>query len=64
MELHPHVIEKSNRDTFSLLPFEEYEASAEQIQDHEDLMDLRKAKEDAKGQKAIPLEEAVAEIGI
>nr|VFK67481.1 MAG: hypothetical protein BECKUNK1418G_GA0071005_11449 [Candidatus Kentron sp. UNK]VFK72890.1 MAG: hypothetical protein BECKUNK1418H_GA0071006_11473 [Candidatus Kentron sp. UNK] len=64
MELHPQVIGKGSRDVFVALPLEEYEVLTEMMEDYEDMLDLRAAKEQAKGQKGIPLDQAIAELGI
>jgi len=64
MELHPQVIGKEGRDAFVVLPFEEYSALTELMHDYEDLMDLREAKERAKGQKGISLVQAISELEI
>nr|VFK42403.1 MAG: hypothetical protein BECKTC1821D_GA0114238_101225 [Candidatus Kentron sp. TC]VFK59206.1 MAG: hypothetical protein BECKTC1821F_GA0114240_103024 [Candidatus Kentron sp. TC] len=64
MEPHSQIIEKRNKDTFPVLPLDKYEQSAKRIQDYEDLMDLRKAKENAKGQKGIPLDQAISGLGM
>ncbi len=64
MKLHPQLIEKEGRNEFVVLPFQEYQKLTELMHDYEDLMDLKKAKEEAKGEKGIPLKQAISELGI
>ena len=64
MELHPQLIEKEGRNEFVVLPFQEYQKLTEVMHGYEDLMDLREAKEEAKGEKGVPLNKAMSEIGI
>jgi len=64
MELHPQAIRKEGRNEFVVLPFEEYQALTELMHDYEDLKDLRESKEKSKGEKSIPLEQAIAELEI
>ena len=61
MELHPQVIEKEGTTEFVVLPFEEYQALTELMQDYEDLQDLREAKEEAKGQEGVPLDKVMSD---
>nr|VFK63983.1 MAG: hypothetical protein BECKUNK1418G_GA0071005_104014 [Candidatus Kentron sp. UNK]VFK70990.1 MAG: hypothetical protein BECKUNK1418H_GA0071006_104615 [Candidatus Kentron sp. UNK] len=64
MELHSEVIEREGGNVFVALPLEEYEVLTAMMEDYEDMLDLRAAKEQAKGQKGIPLDQAIAELGI
>nr|VFK25673.1 MAG: hypothetical protein BECKLPF1236C_GA0070990_100242 [Candidatus Kentron sp. LPFa]VFK26317.1 MAG: hypothetical protein BECKLPF1236A_GA0070988_105231 [Candidatus Kentron sp. LPFa] len=45
-------------------PWKNYEVLTEMMEDYEDMLDLRAAKEQAKGQKGIPLDQAIADLGI
>lgn len=62
MKLHPQIIEKEGKSEFVVLPYEEYQALTELMHDYEDLMDLREAKEESKGEKSIPLEKVISEL--
>ena len=62
MELHPQLIEKEGKKEFVVLPFEEYQALLELLDDYNDLIDLRNAKEEAKGKKGVPLNEVISEL--
>ncbi len=45
-ELHPEFLTKNGKREFAVVPYEEYQALWEWIEDMEDLMDLRVAKEE------------------
>lgn len=64
MKLHPQIIEKDGRKEFVVLPFEEYRALTELLQDYEDLRDLRDAKKESKGQEAVPLDRVISDLGL
>ena len=44
MSIHPQVIEKEGKKEFVVLPYEEFLAIKEKLEDYEDLKDLREAK--------------------
>ncbi|SEH08791.1 prevent-host-death family protein [Candidatus Venteria ishoeyi] len=64
MELHPQIIEKEGKNEFVVLPFKEFQALTALINDYEDLRELRKAKEEAKGEKGVPLKNVISELGL
>ena len=64
MKLHPQVIEREGKNEFVVLPYEEFQALTELINDYEDLKDLREAKEEAKSEKSVPLKKAISELGV
>ena len=64
MQLHPQLIEKSGKNEFVVLPYEEFQVLMECMDDYEDLLDLRKAKKEEKGKKGIPLDKVINELGI
>lgn len=64
MRLHPQIIQKEGRNEFVVLPFEEFEAITDLLETYEDLRELRAAKEQAAGQKSVPLHEVIAELGL
>ena len=57
MTIHPQVIEKDGKKEFVVLPYEEFLAIREILEDYEDLKDLREAKEEAEGQSSVRLSE-------
>lgn len=46
MELHPEFLTKDGKRQFAVLPYEEFLVLQELLDDMEDLMDLRAAKQD------------------
>ena len=64
MKLHPQVIEREGKNEFVVLPYEEFQALTELINDYEDLKDLREAKEEAKSEKSVPLKKVISELGV
>ena len=44
LSLHPNILEKNGIKEFAILPFDEFEKMKNELQDFEDLKDLRKAK--------------------
>ncbi|CBN58266.1 type II toxin-antitoxin system prevent-host-death family antitoxin [Kamptonema animale CS-326] len=61
--LHPEFITKNGKKEFVVIPYEEFEALQELIADMEDLMDLRKAKEEDVNQPSVPLAEVKKMLG-
>ena len=62
MKLHPQVLEKDGQSEFVVLPFEEYEALTSLVEDYEDLMDLREAKDKSKGEKPVSLRKVTQDL--
>jgi hypothetical protein len=56
-ELHPEILTKNGRKEFAVLPYEEFLALQEWLEDLEDLTDLRTAKDSECDAPAIPLVE-------
>ena len=42
--LHPNILEKDGKKAFAVLPYEEFNHLQEELNDYEDLKDLRSAK--------------------
>lgn len=64
MELHPQMIKKGNTNEYVVLSFAEYQNLLNLVEDYEDLMDLRQAQAEAKGQKGVPLEQVMMEFNL
>jgi len=62
MKLHPELIKKEGQGEFVVLPVGEYQALTELVNDYEDLMDLRAAKQEAQGKKSISLEQVLSDL--
>ncbi len=64
VELHPEFLKKAGRIEFVVLPYEEFLAVQEMLEDAEDLLDLRQAKEEDDGTPGTPLAEVKKEFGL
>ena len=64
IKIHPEILKKNNKEEFAILEYSEYQSLLEYIQDLEDLLDLRKAKEELKDESAISLVEVKKILGI
>ena len=56
-ELHPEILTKNGRKEFAVLPYEEFVALQEWLDDLEDLLDLRLAKDAEQDAETVPLAE-------
>ena len=63
-ELHPEIIEKNGTKESVVLPYNEFIALREWMEDMEDLLELRKAKHVEGNVPGRPLEEVVKDLGI
>jgi len=64
MIIHPQIIEKGGKKNFVILPYEEFLSVQEELEDFEDLKELRKEKELSKDLPNIPLDKVIKEIGL
>ncbi|HKP71310.1 MAG TPA: hypothetical protein VJT82_00125 [Pyrinomonadaceae bacterium] len=64
INLHPEVLSKNGKKEFVVLSYEEFLALQEFLEDVEDLLDLRAAKQEAKDEPTISLEQAKIELGL
>ena len=44
LTLHPNILEKDGKKAFAVLPYEEFQNLQEELDQYEDLKDLRAAK--------------------
>ncbi len=54
MSIHPQIIEKAGKKEFVVLPYEEFLAMQEALEDYEDLKALREAKAEAVSEDTVP----------
>jgi len=64
IELHPEILKKNGKKQFAILPYEEFVALQEWLEDMEDLLELRKAKRTEGKKRSIPLAEAKRRLGL
>lgn len=62
MSIHPQIIEKEGKKEFVVLPYEEFLAIKEALEDFEDLKELREAKAESANEPTIPLSEVRADL--
>lgn len=64
IELHPEILKKNGKSEFVVLPYEEFAALRELLDDYEDLLDLRAAKTEEHSEASIPLGDVKGEFGL
>ncbi len=64
MTLHPQIIEKEEKKEFVVLPYEEFIAIKEELENYEDLKDLREAKENSMHEESIPFSKVVKDLDL
>jgi hypothetical protein len=62
--LHPNYLEQDGKKQFVVLPYTEYVALQEELQDFYDLKALRAAKEEEQDAPTLSFEEAKKELGL
>ena len=63
-DLHPQIIEKNGAKESVVLPYAEYLALREWMEDVEDVLELREAKPTDGNLPGRPLEEVAKELGL
>jgi hypothetical protein len=63
-DLHPEIIEKNGTKESVILPYSEYVALRDWIEDVEDLLALREAKRTEGNVPGRPLEEVTKDLGL
>ena len=64
LELHPEIVRKNGREEFVILPYEEFVALKEIMEDAEDLVELRRAKQEEGQAPTKTLDEVRRELGL
>jgi hypothetical protein len=64
LDLHPQIVEKNGKKESVVLPYSEYVALREWIEDMEDLLELREAKRAESNVAGRPLEEVAKDLGL
>lgn len=62
MSIHPQIIEKAGKKEFVVLPYEEFLALQEALEDYEDLKTLRFEKAEAGNKKSKSLDQFLSEL--
>lgn len=64
LDLHPNFLEQEGKKQFVVLPYSEFVALQEELQDYYDLKELREAKKEEQDAPSISFEEAKKELGL
>jgi hypothetical protein len=64
IELHPEVLKRDGKEQFVVLPYEEFVALRDLIEDAEDLLALRYAKQQDTGEPGVSLDEMMRRFGM
>ncbi len=57
MEFNPQIIKKNGENEFVVLPYSDYLKMKQALDDYEDLIDLRKAKNETVNEPGIPFKD-------
>ena len=64
IELHPEILKRDGKEQFVVLPYEEFIALQDLIEDAQDLLALRKATEEDTGEPGVSLDEMMRRFGM
>jgi len=62
--IHPSILERDGKKAFVVLPYEEFVMIEEELQEYEDLKELRAAKAAEAGERSVPLRDTKKELGL
>lgn len=64
LQLHPEYLRKNGKEEFVVLPYEEFVALHELLEDAGDLIELDRAREASRGKPKLSLDEVAARLGL
>ena len=64
LTLHPEIVTKKGNKKFAILPYKEFLAIQEKLEDADDLMELNKAKRAGKNKPTISLAQVKKDLGL
>ena len=64
MTLHPEYLTKQGKKEFAVLPYEEFIALQEELEQAEDILALREARKENEGAPGISTEEIKQRLGL
>ena len=62
--IHPQILERDGKRAFVVLPYEEFVVMEEELQEFEDLKELRAAKVEEAQESCVSLQDAKKELGL
>ena len=64
LDLHPEILKKNGKSEFVVLPYEEFLAIQERLNDADDVLELRRAKAAEANEPMVSLSDAKRELGL
>lgn len=64
LKLHPEVLVRNGEKQFVVLPYEEFLAIKERLEDAQDLLELRRAKRAEQGKRSLSLNKVKRALGL
>lgn len=64
IKLHPEILKRDGKEQFAVLPYEEFLAIQELIEDMENLRLIDEAKAADNGEPGVPLDEVKKRLGL
>jgi len=64
IDFHPQIIKRDGKKEFAVLPYDEFLRAQEELEDYEDLRQLRQAKAEEQDAPSITLREVKKELGV
>ena len=64
VSIHPNILERDGQKAFVVLPYEEFVMIEEELQQFEDLKQLREAKAAEADSPTVPLDNVKKELGL
>ncbi|HLL88665.1 MAG TPA: hypothetical protein VK324_05140 [Tepidisphaeraceae bacterium] len=64
LKLHPAYLRKNGKEEFVVLPYDEFVALQELLEDARDLVELERVREASKGQPKLSLDEVADRLGL
>jgi PHD/YefM family antitoxin component YafN of YafNO toxin-antitoxin module len=62
--IHPQILERDGKRAFVVLTYEEFLVMEEELQEYEDLKELRAAKAEEAGEPSVSIEDVKKELGL
>ena len=62
--IHPNILERDGKKAFVVLPYEEFVMIEEELEEYEDLKELRAAKAEEASAPTLSLQDAKKELGL
>ena len=64
VRLHPNILERDGKKAFVILPYEEFLTIKEELEDYEDIKELRAAKAKESTAPTVSLSKAKKDLGL